>query len=84
MNKLKILSDKYSQTMKILILELCYMSAEELNTCFYCISRFDNLMELSLNVKIDYLTEEEMKTCIECIDRFENLRELTLGFILVA
>ena len=45
---LKILSDKYSQTMKILNIILSDMTAEELKTSIECIARFENLKELKL------------------------------------
>ena len=47
-NQLKILSDKYSQTMKTLNVDLNALTAEELKTCIECIARFENLKELKL------------------------------------
>ena len=54
-NQLKILSDKYSKTMKILELSFDDMSYEELKTCFDYICRFENLKELKLYM--DRITE---------------------------
>ena len=48
---LKILSDKYSQTMKILNVTLSDMSSKRLKTCIECISRFENLRELKLDLE---------------------------------
>ena len=47
-NKMKILSDKYSQTMKTLNIKLCYLTEEELKKSIDCISRFENLKKLKL------------------------------------
>ena len=47
-NKLKILSDKYSQTMKTLNLTLNALTEEDLKTCIECICRFENLQSLTL------------------------------------
>ena len=41
-NKMKILSDNKSQTMKTLDIPLRYLTAEELKTCIECIARFEN------------------------------------------
>ena len=43
MNELKILSDKYSKTMKSLNIRLFNLTAEELKTSIECIARFENL-----------------------------------------
>ena len=50
---MKILSDKYSQTMKILNASLRDMTEEELKTCIECIARFENLKELKLEFGIN-------------------------------
>ena len=47
-NQLKILSDKYSKTLKRLNLKLVGLPKEELKTCIEYISRFENLKELRL------------------------------------
>ena len=48
LSELKILSDKYSQTIKTLNVMLYDLSAKELKTCIECISRFENLKKLKL------------------------------------
>ena len=45
-NEVKILSDKYSKTLKALHIRLSRSTAEELKTCIECIARFENLKEL--------------------------------------
>ena len=47
-NRLKIFSDKYSQTLKRLDIALYNLTEEELKTCIECIARFENLKELKL------------------------------------
>ena len=47
-NRLKILSDKYRQTMKTIDLRLSKLTDEELKTCIDYICRFENLKELKL------------------------------------
>ena len=47
-NKLFILSDKYSKTMKKIIFWFDDLTAEELKTCTEYIARFENLKELKL------------------------------------
>ena len=47
-NRMKILSDKYSQTMKTLLLSLEDLTAKEVKTCVEFISRFKNLRQLQL------------------------------------
>ena len=47
-NQLKILSDKYSKTLKRLNLKLVGLPKEELKTCIEYIARFENLKELRL------------------------------------
>ena len=49
MNILKILSDKYSQTMKTLNVWLWCLTAEELKTCIECIARFEKLQSLTIS-----------------------------------
>ena len=50
-NKMKILSDKYSKTMKTLDVILYRLTLEELKTCFESISRFENLQSLTLKLR---------------------------------
>ena len=56
-NKMKILSDKYRQTIKTLKIELCYLTEEELKTCIDCIARFENLTELKLRISCSDITQ---------------------------
>ena len=51
LNQMKILSDKYSQTMKTLNIELNDVTIKELKTCIECIARFENLKELKIEIK---------------------------------
>ena len=48
--KMKILSDKYCQTMKKVIISLEDLSAEEVKTCVDSICRFKNLKSLGLTI----------------------------------
>ena len=61
-----ILSDKYSETMKILDLSLM-MTAEEMKTCFDCISRFENLRELTLGLITKKVTEQPFRDYLSLI-----------------
>ena len=66
MNKMKILSDKYSQTMKTLHLRLLDLTYEELKTCIEYIARFENLKVLTLY--LDYLnTTQPIDDCLSLI-----------------
>ena len=56
--KLKILSNKYRQTMKTLNVRLTGLTEEQLKTCIECIARFVNLNELILDIKPMNITEE--------------------------
>ena len=56
-NKMKILSDKYSKTIKTLDVIFKDMSYEELKTCIDYICRFENLKELKLKLMFDGITE---------------------------
>ena len=64
-NKLKILSDKYCQTMKTLNVTLDGVSDEELKTCIECIARFENLKELKLIFYSE--TKEPIVDCLSLI-----------------
>ena len=76
-NKMKILSDKYSQTMKTLRVWLRYMSAEELKTCIDCISRFQNLRQLKLTIETNF--KESIDNCLSLIgQRCSKLLKLDL------
>ena len=65
-NELKIMTDKYSQTMKILNVSLGYLTAEEIKTCVECIARFENLKGLRLEIR-SYRTEEPIDDCLSLI-----------------
>ena len=56
-NGMKILSDKYSQTMKTLEVMFEDLTAEQLKTCSDGISRFDNLQSLTLYIEYSEITE---------------------------
>ena len=66
MNALKIMSDKYSQTMKSLDVELYEETTEELKTCIECIARFENLKELKLSI-VTMGLEEPIDDCLSLI-----------------
>ena len=63
-NNLKIITVKYSQTMKILKLILSNLTAEELKACIDCISRFENLTFLGLNI---CKTQQPIDDCLSLI-----------------
>ena len=57
LNKMTILSNRLSHTMKILMVKLCELTAKELKKYFECISRFENLKELRLQFGSLQITE---------------------------
>ena len=57
LENMKILSDKYSKTIKILDITLTYMNLKELKTCIECIARFENLKELKLRIDSATITQ---------------------------
>ena len=65
-NELKIMTDKYSKTMKTLNVRLGYLTAEEIKTCIECIARFENLKGLRLEIR-SYRTEEPIDDCLSLI-----------------
>ena len=67
-NEMKILSDKYSQTMKTLnvMLEDLEMTREEVIKCFEYISRFENLRDLTLRIECIRL-REPIDDCLSLI-----------------
>ena len=80
-NRLKILSDKYSQTMKTLGLNFDRMSYKELKTYFDCISRFENLRELKLELIFDGMAEP-IDDCLSLIgQKLCKLLKLDLDII---
>ena len=64
-DKMKIWVNKYSKTLKILKVNLCNVSVEELKTCIECITRFENLTQLKLQIEFIYTEPEE--TIDECL-----------------
>ena len=68
-NKMHILSDKYSQTMKRLNLKLDEMTAKELKTCIECIARFENLKELKLDFYSHQNIGQPIDDCLTLIGR---------------
>ena len=65
-NKMKILSDKYRQTMKTLNVRFLALEEEELKTCIEYICRFENLKELSLD-SFYMRTTEPTDDCLSLI-----------------
>ena len=65
LNQMKILSDKYSQTMKTLDVILSDLAAEELKTSIECIARFENLKDLSLQIR--YFQTQPIDDCLSLI-----------------
>ena len=65
-NKMKILSDKYSKTMKTLNVFLNDMTEEDLKTCIEYICRFENLRELILSI-YSFIIEEPIDDCLSLI-----------------
>ena len=78
-NQLKILSDKYSQTMKILDVRLDCLTEEELKTCIKCIARFENLRKLELTF-YPMKTTKPIDDCLSLIgQKCNKLFELVLS-----
>ena len=67
-NKMKLLSDKYSQTMKKLNIHVDKLTFKELKTCFNCISRFENLRELYLIIS-PHEMDKPIDDCLSLIGR---------------
>ena len=65
-NRLKIFTDKYSQTMKTLNISLWRMTEEQLKTCIECISRFENLQSLTLEFG-QIITTQPIDDCLSLI-----------------
>ena len=79
-DQMKILSDKYSQTMKILNIEFYVSTTEDLKTCFECIARFENLKQLSLCF-INLKTTQPIDDCLSLIGlKCNKLLKLDLCF----
>ena len=63
MNKIIILSDKYSQTLNTSLQTSFFDLTEELKTCIECIARFENLKELEL----DFINFEGIQPIDDCL-----------------
>ena len=83
-SELKILSDKYSKTMKSLnfdFMDVIRITAEELKTCFNCISWFEHLKELKLEFRYWYELEP-IDDCLSLIgQKCNKLLKLDLKII---
>ena len=83
-SELKILSDKYSKTMKSLnfdFMDVIRITTEELKTCFDFISRFENLKELRLEFHLFHI-EEPIDDCLSLIgQKCTKLLELSLSIV---
>ena len=68
---LKIIIDKYSQTMKTLDFSLSGQTTEELKTCIEYIYRFENLKELKLSINNSENKEDEepIDDCLSLIGK---------------
>ena len=75
---IEILTNKYSRSMKTLNVTLSELTAEELKTCIECIARFENLKELTLELKFCVITEP-IDDCLSLIRQKCN-KLLKLGF----
>ena len=76
---MKILSDKYIQTMKCLRISFNELTAKELKTCFDCISRFENLRQLKLFISNFQTTEPINKNLLLIGKKCSKLSELDLS-----
>ena len=70
-NKLKILSDKYSQTMKSLNVKFHELSPESLKTCIDCITRFVNLKSLIKSIR-DIEDVEDIQPIDDCLSLIDQ------------
>ena len=68
-NKLYILSDKYSQTMKRFDVRFGNLTEEELKKCFECISGFKNLRQLKFDFYSHQKFEQTIVDCLSLIGR---------------
>ena len=64
--KLQILSEKYSKTMKIIVVGLYHLTEQELKTCIEYIARFENLQSLTLYLD-NFETTEPFDDCLSLI-----------------
>ena len=65
-NKMQILVNKYSKTIKRFDVRFSNISSEELKTCIDCISRFENLKSLALDFR-QMKIEEPIDDCLSLI-----------------
>ena len=79
-NELKTMSDKYSMTMKLLKLNLYDLTEEELKTCINCISRFENLKSLRLNIRVKETDKQIVKYLKLIGQKCTKLLKLDLEF----
>ena len=80
-NNMITLSSKYSKIMKSIDISLNHITAEELKTCIECISRFENLKELKLNL-FTMKVEEPIDDCLSLIgQKCNKILKLDLKFI---
>ena len=78
LNKLQILSDKYSRTMKSLKVIIGYLTEEELKTSIECIARFKNLTELQVLFKL-VITEVNLDCLSQIGQKCTKLLKLELN-----
>ena len=79
-NKMKILSNKYSKTMKTLNVRLSRLTAEELKTCIECIARFENLKELKLDINTSEAKQpKESVQSVKVFSQFKAIKNLNIS-----
>ena len=79
-NHMKVLSNKYSQTLKTLSVDFNWFKIEELKTCTDCISRFENLTELKLRIQ-EFKSKDPIDDCLSLIgQKCTKLLKLELLF----
>ena len=77
---MKILSDKYSRTLKCLRILINELNAEEMKTCIECIARFENLKELKLSLSNSEIKEPIDKNLAMIGKNCSKLSKLDLSF----
>ena len=77
---MKVLSNKYSKTLKTLSVDFDWLKIEELKTCFDCISRFENLTELRIKIQ-EFKGKDPIDDCLSLIgQKCTKLLKLELLF----
>ena len=66
-NKMQILVNKYTKTIKRLDVRLMFLTEEELKKCFECISQFENLRQLKLGFDYYRNSEVAINYCLSLI-----------------